>query len=164
MRSWVSWSWCASFALLASNCLILIFSLSACSVSSLARAAPTVLALSSFLVSDLSPSKRLLGSSSSLLGLDLGVSSTLAFLGVLVCSFEDVLFLFTLSLRKTVWPPAEPHLLVVSAAFRILSFVSLEFTVSLVTGDLSLLDDGSMGWAPIMCSCSSVIDKKDQCS
>ena len=57
------------------------------------------------------------------------------------------------------WPPAEPHLLVISAAFRIFSLVSLESTVSLVIGDLSLLDDGSMGWAPIMCSCSSVIPR-----
>ena len=78
---------------------------------------------------------------------------------------EGVLFLFWatfsggMSLRKTVWPPAEPHLLVISAAFRIFSFVSLESTVSLVIGDLSLLDDCLIGWAPIICSCSSMIPR-----
>ena len=128
MRSWVSRSWCASFALLASNCSSLNFSLSAFSASSLAWATPMVLALSSRMVSGLSPSRRLLGRPSSFLGLeDLGVSSTsvLDFLGVLVSSLEeDVLFLFWvafsggMSLRKTVWPPAEPHLLVISAAFN----------------------------------------------
>ena len=154
MRSWVSRSWCASFVLLASNCSSLNFSLTAFSASGLAWAAPTVPALSSRLVSGLSPTRHLLGSPSSFLGLeDLGVSSSsvLDFLGVLVSSLEDVLFLFWaafsggMSLRKTVWPPAEPHLLVISAAFQIFSLVSLESTVSLVIGDLSLLDDGSMG-------------------
>ena len=65
------------------------FSLTAFSASGLAWAAPTVPALSSRLVSGLSPTRHLLGSPSSFLGLeDLGVSSSsvLDFLGVLVSS------------------------------------------------------------------------------
>ena len=140
MRSWVSRSWCASLVLLASSCSSLSFSLAAFSESSLAWAAPAVLFLSSRLVSGLSFRMCLLGIPSSFLDLeDLWVSfpSVLCFLGILVSSLEEgVLFLLWatfsrgMSLRKTVWPPAEPHLLVILAAFRIFSFVSLESTVS----------------------------------
>lgn len=148
---------------------------------------PTVLALSSLLVSvcsemsssgpyqSLSLFRRLLVS---LFGCgevslsfavqeDLGVSpsSHLGFLDMFLSSFEGVLFLFGvffsggMSLKKTVWPPAVPHLLVILAALMILSLVTFESTVNLKIGDLSLLDVGLTERAPTMYSCSISIPR-----
>ena len=141
---------------------------------------PTVLALSSLVVSvgfEMSSSGAyqnlvcLFGCGEVSLSLavqeDLGVSllSLLGFLDTFLSSFEGVLFLFwefvsdVTSLRKTVCPPAVPHLLVRYAALMILSLVSLEFTVNLRTCDFSLLDVCLTARAPTMCSCNMSIPR-----